>query len=532
MADTTISALTPGTPAGSGIVPYSTGTSTLGTAVSALFHNAGNIGIGTTSPGSNKLTVIGSLSASGQINGLSMSRGAGGAAAAGNMAIGDARTLANVSNASNINSNVAIGVGVMAALGYSNGNTAVGYEALNAHNTYGIGGNTAMGNWALKTNQGQGNTAIGSNAMRDCITGSYNVVVGNSAMANSIAGQYNVAIGSNVMGASTTGRGNSNVAIGYLALNVNDIGGNNVAIGKQSLVANLSGHSNIGLGDQSLQRNTTGSDNIGMGSQAIFQNTTGSDNIGMGDAVFYSNTTGSHNIGIGSRALFQNVTGTYNTAIGYQALYTLGNTQVGPADPATNCSALGNGANVTASNQVQLGNAATTAFAYGAVAVRSDVRDKADVRDTALGLQFINALRPVDFKWDYREDYRTQPPMQVHKPAELQADASDADRVKHAHDVAQHDAYVQQHASWVQSNRLGSITHDGSKKRNRYHHGLIAQEVETVLQNAGIDFGGYQNHAIAGGDDVKSIGYAELIAPLIKAVQELAAKVTALENRH
>ena len=50
MADTTISALPPGTPAGSGIVPYSTGSVTLGVPVSALFHNAGNVGIGTASP--------------------------------------------------------------------------------------------------------------------------------------------------------------------------------------------------------------------------------------------------------------------------------------------------------------------------------------------------------------------------------------------------------------------------------------------------------------------------------------------------
>jgi len=49
MADVTISALTPGTPAGSALVPYSTGTVTLGTPVSAMFHNAGNIGIGTAS---------------------------------------------------------------------------------------------------------------------------------------------------------------------------------------------------------------------------------------------------------------------------------------------------------------------------------------------------------------------------------------------------------------------------------------------------------------------------------------------------
>ena len=50
MADVTISALTPGTPAGNNLVPYSTGSVTLGVPVSAMFHNAGNIGIGTNNP--------------------------------------------------------------------------------------------------------------------------------------------------------------------------------------------------------------------------------------------------------------------------------------------------------------------------------------------------------------------------------------------------------------------------------------------------------------------------------------------------
>ena len=50
MADVTISQLTAGVPAGNNIIPYSTGSSTLGVLVSALFHNAGNVGIGTASP--------------------------------------------------------------------------------------------------------------------------------------------------------------------------------------------------------------------------------------------------------------------------------------------------------------------------------------------------------------------------------------------------------------------------------------------------------------------------------------------------
>jgi len=69
---------------------------------------------------------------------------------------------------------------------------------------------------------------------------------------------------------------------------------------------------------------------------------------------------------------------------------------------------------------------------------------------------------------------------------------------------------------------------DGSRKRSRYHHGLIAQEVKEMLDAKGIDFGGYQDHSVAGGKDVLTIGYDELVGPLIKAVQELSNQVKAL----
>jgi len=60
MADVTISQLTKGTPAGNNILPYSTGSNTLGTPVSAIFQNAGNIGIGISNPTA-KLDVFGGL---------------------------------------------------------------------------------------------------------------------------------------------------------------------------------------------------------------------------------------------------------------------------------------------------------------------------------------------------------------------------------------------------------------------------------------------------------------------------------------
>jgi hypothetical protein len=51
MADVSISSLPAGTPAGNNIVPYSTGSDTLGAPVSALFQTVySNVGIGTSSP--------------------------------------------------------------------------------------------------------------------------------------------------------------------------------------------------------------------------------------------------------------------------------------------------------------------------------------------------------------------------------------------------------------------------------------------------------------------------------------------------
>jgi hypothetical protein len=83
------------------------------------------------------------------------------------------------------------------------------------------------------------------------------------------------------------------------------------------------------------------------------------------------------------------------------------------------------------------------------------------------------------------------------------------------------DSYNTVMTAWQQSVKMSNLMHNGSKIRTRYHHGLIAQEVKSVMDNKGIDFGGYQDHSIKGGEDVLSLGYSELIAPIIKAMQEL-----------
>jgi len=292
----------------------------------------------------------------------------------------------------------------------------------------------------------------------------------------------------------TVGKGGGNIA-------------SNTASGVAALAANTTGTNNTASGVNALQSNTTGSNNTASGLSALQSNTTGFSNTASGSGSLGSNTTGNYNTASGVSALQSNTTGSNNTAIGQSALGT--NTIF------SNTGGFGYNAQVTASNQIQLGDSATTTYAYGAVQNRSDIRDKADVRDTTLGLEFVNALRPVDFKWDLREDYRAK------APKAPEQDATEEEKA----------AYKVAKAKWLEDVKLANITHDGSKKRSRFHHGLIAQEVKAVLDSKGIDFGGFQDHSVKGGDDVLSIGYEELIAPMLKAIQELSAEVAALKAK-
>lgn len=362
-------------------------------------------------------------------------------------------------------------------------------------------------------------------------SGGNNIILGNLAGGGSSStGGNNITIGTFSGGLLTTGAkntgvgiqslrnistGGSNTALGYFALNQLIVGSNNVAVGDSAL-ANLydqfSGTSNnTAVGYGSGFNTTTGTENSFVGKSSGSAVYTSTRNVAVGWAALDGSLCGIGNTAVGALALngTNSSSATYNTAVGNTALSNLLN--------FTNCTGLGYSTGVTGSNQVQLGDSATTTYYY-AIAARSDLRDKTDVRDTQLGLGFINALRPVDYKWDMRDDYK--PPM-----PEIPTDTEDPE-----YETALAEYKIAK-AAWVEACDLSNITHDGSKKRNRYHHGLIAQEVKAVLDAQGIDFGGYQDHKVKDGQDVLTIGYDELIAPLIKAIQELTARVKELEAK-
>jgi hypothetical protein len=411
-------------------------------------------------------------------------------------------------------------------------NTGIGFNALQS-NTTGTG-NTAVGFGAFSDNtQGVSNTAVGSNAMLANTTGNTNTAIGAQTLAQNLIGSENTAVGYAALLTNTGNRNtsigysaliqnstaNGNTAVGYGALSENTTGSINVAVGFSALIANTSGGSNTAIGESALSNNITGTANTAVGASALGQ-TTGGSNTGIGRSALSANTTGTSNTAIGMQALLNNTTGVGNTAIGDLAL--------GSNVLFSNVTGLGANSQVSGSNQIRIGNSSVTSVTSQTNAW-SDGRDKADIRDTVLGLNFINELRPVDYKWDYREDYRTSPPETVIKPLEPKENASDEEKEKYAEKFAAYEAYVVVRDKWLEDSKLKNITHDGTHKRTRFHHGLIAQEIKAVIEKTGVDFGGFQDHTIDGGDEVMTVGYNELIGPMIKAIQELSSEVASLK---
>ncbi|WP_126172645.1 tail fiber domain-containing protein [Altericroceibacterium xinjiangense] len=389
--------------------------------------------------------------------------------------------------------NFAWGVDALASAEHVRSSVAIGNRALSSvvGDATGARGQEAPGYPGSYFALGDANLAIGDFALQENTTGFENIALGAYSLRDNTTGQWNAAIGPQSQITGTNG--SCNVSLGAYALVVNE-GNNNLAIGWAALEGQTTG-SNIAIGHVAMNANVSGNLNTAIGSEALMRSKTGNYNVCVGIGTLTNLVSGNSNTGIGSYALSSaQGNATDNTAVGRDALLLLmtgnGNTAVGSRALGTlkgwdNCTGLGTGAAVTGSNQVQLGNSHAVPHAFAPLQLRSDERDKADIRDTRLGLSFIRALRPVDFRWNLRDDYNS---------AEAVAAGTQ------------------------------------SQKRQRYHHGLVAQEVRDVINRTGTDFGGFQDHARGGGEDVLSLGYAELIAPLIKAVQELASEVETLKG--
>jgi trimeric autotransporter adhesin len=292
---------------------------------------------------------------------------------------------------------------------------------------------------------------------------------------------------------------NFNTAVGSFALLSNTTGANNVAVGRDALGSNTTGASNTAVGYQALDANTTGTLNTAVGVAALTTCTTGSSNTAVGYAAMATASTGTDNSCFGKNAGENMTTGIQNTLIGsnagqgFAALTTgSNNVMIGMNSYAT----------AGAVNQIVIGTDICVGqgdnyFTFGKTGNRvynqytvdanwartSDGRLKRNVNDMSLGLSFVNKLRPVSYQW--------KPSYEV--PQELVTQYNEQNKMD-----------------------LGVVM-----------HGFIAQEVKAALDEVGSTY----NCGVwsEGSDGTQSISREMFIMPLVKAVQELSAQVTALQ---
>ncbi len=126
--------------------------------------------------------------------------------------------------------------------------TFVGYEA-GKNDDLTTNDNSALGYQALYSNiTGYNNNALGYQALYSNTTGYRNNALGSWALYSNTGGDYNNALGDQALYYNT--EGDYNNALGFAALYLNTTGGNNNALGYGALAGNTTGNYNNALGDQ------------------------------------------------------------------------------------------------------------------------------------------------------------------------------------------------------------------------------------------------------------------------------------------
>jgi hypothetical protein len=325
---------------------------------------------------------------------------------------------------------------------------------------YNAGGNLASGS--------DYNTLFGSNAGRDITSGNRNECFGYGAGLTITTGQYNSCIGMNAGETITTG--SNNIAIGLAPMGGGSpvTGQYNIGMSHNALNQLTSGQYNIGIGYGTGYNITSGGYNTFIGWMCGYAVTTGADNTGVGKRALYSITTGSHNIAMGRYPANNITTGSGNVCIGDNSGWHI---TTGSWNSLLGYSAQPSGA--TVNNEITLGsnNVSSLRCNVQSISSLSDGRDKTDINTLDLGLDFINALNPVKFKWNSRE---------------------------------------------------------GLIKDGTYEAGFIAQDLQQVQKDNNADYVGL---VLESNPDRLEASYGNLIPMLVQAVKELSAKVTALEAK-
>ena len=234
--------------------------------------------------------------------------------------------------------------------------------------------------------------------------------------------------------------------------------------------------------------NYTGGDGkfCAIGYQAAYNLTTGSYNTVLGYQAMYAGTTAGYNVVVGWYAGVSMTEGVQNTIVGYRAGDSLtdadNNTLIGKdageqITTGDNNLCLGynsNPSSATVDNEAVIGNSGTATLrcATQTISSYSDRRDKTDIVGIPIGLDFVNKLRPVKFKWDIRN------------------------------------------------------VEEGNPHQGTVRAGFIAQELQEVQE--GNEF---MDLVYANNPDKLEAKYSSLIPVLTKAIQDLSAKVEELESK-
>ena len=303
----------------------------------------------------------------------------------------------------------------------------------------------------------------------------------------------------------TVGKGNnglgSSTAVGYQAL-FNQTGNLNTSLGYKAGYNITSGTENISIGylAGAYTNAGTGTANINIGNATGATLSSGATNTTVGHNAFNLNTTGSNNVALGGFALQANTTASNNTAVGYQAGY----------------------ANTTSSYNTFIGNLAgnsTTSAQNTFVGQGAGQLVSSGAKNTIIG-GYNGNLGGLDIRTSSNNVVLSD------------GDGNIAARWANG-------------GGWYQLNNSvsWSITSDARIKKNvislesgidvisalrpvefdyiendKHDIGFIAQEYQTVLPS----------QISEGKDGMLSLNQ-NLVPYLVKAIQELNAKVTALE---
>jgi len=291
-------------------------------------------------------------------------------------------------------------------------NTIIGSNA-GSNATLGAGSRTTIVGSNSGKSSGSSNTIVGAEVLQSNVYGN-NTVVGTQAATNGTLTQKITVVG--YQAAENSDQNEDNTYVGYQSARNISNGNRNTAVGSETLFSSTSKNENTAIGHHALRNQSNGQKMTAVGALAGSQGNNASDFSAFGFRALY-NSIGTFNTGIGSEALFSLSSGSQNTAVGDNAGNNVNggsrntfigksagyNLQSGDNNTIIGRFATSSGTNV--SNEITLGDGAISALRCQVTSITalSDARDKKDIEDANIGLDFINDLRPVKFVWDTRD---------------------------------------------------------------------------------------------------------------------------------